>query len=107
MKNSKFFGKDNSVSMDPATPGNKPLEVEDLNLELAAPVAAAAKVDDAANNKAPADQLLITAIRDSMVRNGEVIVSRVSILSMNDNEVEVMLHLPNMKPTSKGVFRLV
>lgn len=104
MKGSKSFGKDSSVSMDPVIPGVQPLEVEDLSPELSERVASSNNDPCARPNT---DQLLIAAIRDSIYREGRMVEGRISILPVDHSNVEVLLHLPNVKPVTKGVFRLV
>lgn len=104
MKGSKIFGKDSSVSMEPAIPGTQPLEVEGLGLELSAPVVEVAAAD--------ADPIcsyenLGKAVAQALVRGGNLIEGKVSILPAADGTVAVMLHLPNLKPATQGVFRLV
>lgn len=108
MNGKKSTVKDSSVSMDPAIPGTKPLEVEELDLELAAPV-----VEVAAPAPAPAADPICSyedlgkAVAQALVSGGNLVEGKVSILPAADGVVEVLLHLPNLKPATQGVFRLV
>lgn len=106
MNDKKPTVKDSSVSMDPAIPGTKPLEVEELGLELAAPVVEVAAPAPAADPICSYEDLG-KAVAQALVSGGNLVEGKVSILPAADGIVEVLLHLPNLKPATQGVFRLV
>jgi len=90
-------GFDNSCETDPHVPGTEVAEDLQPAVEVAAEAVSLPRQD----------QQIMDAIRNAMVLEGKLQEGRIFLNSHGESHVEVMKHIPNQKPASYGVYKLV
>ena len=85
------------VDLDPSIPGAGRVEDDQPAVEVAAEAASLPRQD----------QQIMDAIRNAMLHEGRLQEGRIFLNSHGESHVEVMKAIPNQKPASFGVYKLV